>query len=76
MKWITQRMGKFNAQDLANIAWAFAKVGQSNATVFTALAEETRRRMCEFSAQDLASMAWAFAKADLGKFDNAAGWQV
>ena len=33
-----QRMGDFNPQNLANTAWAFAKVGQSDAQLFRALA--------------------------------------
>ena len=35
----------FNPQDLANIAWAFAKVGQPDALLFMALAREQERRI-------------------------------
>ena len=38
-------MSKFNAQGLANSAWAFATVNQSDARLFTALAKEAVRRM-------------------------------
>ena len=35
-----QRMGNFNAQGLANTAWAFATAGQTDAQLFAALARE------------------------------------
>ena len=56
-----QCLGQFNAQGLANTAWAFATAGQSDALLFEALAREVTRRLGEFNAQDLANTAWAFA---------------
>ena len=54
-------MGDFNAQDLANTAWAFATAGQSDAALLTALARAAERRMGHFEAQELVNTAWAFA---------------
>ena len=56
-------MGDFNAQDLANIAWAFATACQSDALLFAALARAAERRADEFNGQNLANTAWAFATA-------------
>ena len=36
-------MGNFNPQDLANLAWAFAKAGLPDAQLFTALARGAER---------------------------------
>ena len=57
-------MGDFNAQYLANTAWAFATVAQQEMKLFTALARTAERRVGEFNAQELANMAWAFMTAD------------
>ena len=53
--------GHFNPQALANTAWAFATVGQSDAQLFKALAREAERRVGDFNLQNLANTAWAFA---------------
>ncbi len=50
-----QRIGTFNAQDLAHAAWAFATTGHSNAQLFTALAWIAERRVDDFNGQDLAN---------------------
>ena len=54
-----QRMSEteFNAQGLANTAWAFATVGQPDAPLFTALARDAKRHEGVFSAEDLAPTA-------------------
>ena len=52
-----RRMGEFNMQDLANIAWAFAKAGQPDAQLFMALARMAARCVGEFNAQGLANTA-------------------
>ena len=56
-----QRLGEFNAQGLANTAWAFATEGQADAALFEALAMGAKQRLGEFNPQDLANTAWAFA---------------
>ena len=43
------------------MASAFAKVNQSDAQLFTALARTAELCLDEFHAQELASTAWAFA---------------
>ena len=59
-----RRNGDFNAQDLANSAWAFAKASFPNAELFAVLAKAAGRRLEDFNAQNLANTAWAFATAD------------
>ena len=62
------RATEFNAQDLANTAWAFATVGSSDEKLFVALASTAERRVSEFDVQSLANTAWAFTTLDrLGK---------
>ena len=60
-------LDKFNAQDFANTAWAFATVGQQEEQLFKAVAKMPERRSDQFDAQELANTAWAFAK--LGQHD-------
>ena len=45
----------FNAQDIANTAWAFAKAGQAEASLFAALAEAAKLKVSDFNAQGLAN---------------------
>ncbi len=61
-------MGEFKSQELANTAWAFATVGQSDEKLFVVLARAVERRVSEFNTQDLANTAWAFAT--LGQLDD------
>ena len=56
-----RRLDQFNAQGLANTAWAFATVGQKDDQLFKALARMAEQRLHEFNAQNLANTAWAFA---------------
>ena len=56
------RVTEFKAQELANIAWAFATLALLDKTLFEALAREAKRRGSEFNAQSIANTAWAFAK--------------
>ncbi|KAK3238973.1 hypothetical protein CYMTET_51060 [Cymbomonas tetramitiformis] len=57
------RLGDCKAQELANIAWAFAKAGQSDDELFGALARVAEGYMDHFNAQEIANTAWAFATA-------------
>ena len=59
-----EHMGDFNVQVLANTAWAFAKVGQNDASQFAALATAAEQHMGDFNEQNLANTAWAFATVD------------
>ena len=54
---VDQRVADFAAQDLANIAWAFAKAGRSGVPWFAACAGVAKRRMCMFTLQGLANTA-------------------
>ena len=58
-----QLMGNLKAQELANVAWAFAATGQKDASLFAAFATAAKRCMSNFKAQELANLAWAFATA-------------
>ena len=55
------RVSELNAQNLANTAWAFATVDQSDEKLFGLFARAAERRVSQFNAQELANMAWAFA---------------
>ena len=52
-----RRLEQFNAQELANIAGAFATVGQKDEQLFKALAKMAERRLDQFNAQNLANTA-------------------
>ena len=55
------RLVEFNAQDLANAAWAFATVKKSDEQRFTALARAAEQRVGKFNTQELANTSWASA---------------
>ena len=55
-----RRLGGFNAQDLANTAWAFATASHGEELLFAAFVR-VERRLGEFKAQELANTAWAVA---------------
>ena len=50
-------MDDFKAQDLANTAWGFATVGQSDALLFMVLARAAEQRKGDFSTEGLANTA-------------------
>ena len=60
---VGQRLDDLKAQHIANVAWAFAKAGQVDAPLFSALARSAEKRVADFGASDLANIAWAFANA-------------
>mmetsp|Transcript_32563 Transcript_32563/g.71436 ORF Transcript_32563/g.71436 Transcript_32563/m.71436 type:complete len:507 (-) Transcript_32563:1094-2614(-) len=55
------KMAGFNAQDIANVAWAFTSVGFDVPKLFDALAAHAAPMLPEFRAQHLSVVAWAFA---------------
>ena len=55
------KVDDFNPQALANTAWAFAKTGHYDKSVFDALDRAATSRIGEFRAQALANTVWAFA---------------
>ena len=58
-KMAERRLDQFNAQELANTAWAYATVGQKDEQLFDALARMAERRLEQFNVQNLANTAWA-----------------
>ena len=52
-----QRMGEFNAQDLGNTAWTFAKADYAIFPFFDTLANALEYRLGDCSAQSLANTA-------------------
>ena len=46
-----RHLGEFNAQNRANMAWAFATAIQLDALLFAALARVAEGRLGEFNAQ-------------------------
>ena len=58
-------MSEFNAQDVANTAWAFAMINRPGEKLFTVLAKAAKQRVSEFDAQGLANTAWALATVKL-----------
>ena len=48
-----RRMGDFNAQELANVAWALATAGRKDASLFAAVAIATEQCMGSFHPADL-----------------------
>ena len=50
-------LSEFNAQNLANTAWAFATVKQSDEKLFTVLARAAERQVVDFNEQDFANTA-------------------
>ena len=57
-----RRVGEFNAQELANTAWAFATADQSDAPLFALVARVAQRCVGEFNAQDLRMTSWALSR--------------
>ena len=52
-----QRLDEFNAQELANMAWAFATVGQQDEQLFESLSKMAEQHLDKFNAQGLANTA-------------------
>jgi hypothetical protein len=50
-----------NLKELANTAWAFARVNHEAPSLFDAIARATQARIGDFNPQALANTAWAFA---------------
>jgi len=61
---VERHMCDFNAQSLANTAWAFVTAGQFDLQMFTAIARVAEQRVCDFKVHELANIAWAFAVAE------------
>ena len=57
-----QRLDEFNAQNLANMAWAFRTADLSDELLFVTLARAQEWLLGKFSAQNLANTSWVFSK--------------
>jgi hypothetical protein len=74
-----RHLDQFNAQELANTLWAFAKAGQQDEQLFKALAKMAEQRLEQFNAQNLANTAWALTDSaalharELGKRSSRGG---
>ena len=55
------QLSEFNAQGLANTAWASATVSYRDQKLFAAVTRAAERRLSDFIAQDRANTAWVFA---------------
>ncbi|CAJ1358246.1 unnamed protein product [Effrenium voratum] len=66
----------FGIQDLANGAWALAKLQQDDPAVFAAIARRLNGRCQEATSQQLANLAWAFATVAFAQGAQAVGAQA
>lgn len=57
------RLAECNPQELANVAWAFAKMRHVDADFFGKLAETVEGCAMDLNPQEIANTAWAFATA-------------
>ena len=60
-----QGIETFNIQQVANLAWLFAKFNHQAPSLFQALARAAHRRNDEFDPRALAKFAWALAVFDI-----------
>eukprot|EP00442_Polarella_glacialis_P033224 CAMPEP_0115051436 /NCGR_PEP_ID=MMETSP0227-20121206/2344_1 /TAXON_ID=89957 /ORGANISM="Polarella glacialis, Strain CCMP 1383" /LENGTH=61 /DNA_ID=CAMNT_0002435413 /DNA_START=211 /DNA_END=396 /DNA_ORIENTATION=+ len=56
---------EFNAQGLANTAWAFAVLVFVDCPLLKAIAAESRAKLKLFSPHNLANTVWAFSKLSM-----------
>ena len=63
-KAIKRHLAECNGQEIANIAWAFAKSGYFDPGMFAHLAEMAEKQMDRFNSQEITSVFWAFATAE------------
>ena len=55
------RIDEFDASGLANMAWAFAKLGFGDQKLFEAIATAAVKKINEFKPRNLSNLAWAYA---------------
>ena len=63
-KAIERHLAECNGQEIANIAWAFAKSGYFDEGMFANLAEMAEKQMDRFNSQEITNIFWAFATAE------------
>lgn len=57
---------EYKPQELANMAWGFAKAGLRSPSLFAMVEREALPKLATFKPIELASLAWAFAKDGIG----------
>jgi hypothetical protein len=60
--WFLPKLSSFNEHDIANTAWALAKLGHKDEAFMSALLTEAKPKLGGFTAQAMANTAWAVAK--------------
>ena len=62
---VVKNHSKFNAQNIANLAWTFARYGTHGFRIFSpfwaAILNVANRRISEFQQQEIANLCWSFA---------------
>jgi hypothetical protein len=75
---VPPRLRDFDAQNFANMVWAYAKSGHPAPALLSAIAEVAAPKLREFGPQNLANIAWAYVEIrsprsrlrwDLGEVD-------
>lgn len=54
-------MTAFRSQDIANIAWAYAKIACADCPLLAAIAESSMKKLSAFEPRSLTNLAWAIA---------------
>ncbi|GMH61520.1 hypothetical protein TrLO_g13383 [Triparma laevis f. longispina] len=66
---ILKRASDLKPQETANTAWAFAKAGRSDPSLFTSLTKIALKNLNEFNSQELTNFTWAYATVGIGDCD-------
>jgi len=61
---IKKNLGQCNSQEVANIAWAYAKGEYFESELFSGLVQAAERLTDRFNSQELTNITWAFATAN------------
>ncbi|KAJ1460935.1 hypothetical protein M885DRAFT_508408 [Pelagophyceae sp. CCMP2097] len=60
---VLPKVDTLNPQDLARLAWSFARTGESAPELFDALALRAFTRVAKFKPREVSTILWAFATA-------------
>ena len=58
-----QKVGDFSAQEIAQVAWAFANANSVQGRLFSSLAAAAERFLEDFNDEELDNAEWAFSRA-------------
>ncbi len=59
------RHNEYNSQSIANLLWAYARVGIIDQHLFTSFAPAVKSDLDQCNSQDVANVAWAYAVANV-----------